>query len=442
MFQLFIIGIAPLTIFLGASFYLFCPQILSEQWYTKNPLEKKGIFNPIYKVKIFILFIVADLIWKINIFHWAHFWEEDDGLDYDVIAIFWGLVCIFFTINILCKYLLPKIEIRNIRKSSISTNYSKIGIIISVVITIDVIISLLIQQNTYWFTNKTLSLIISTFCVLAIGLVCVNTYLFFKRLDRIKNEAKRTINSLKTHRAPIIFLRSFEIDKYIIKGFSFDEYVCKSFSMTSQPILSLSDPNDFLPTGGSIKIQSVDAKWKNAIIELFKNCRAVVIFEGKSEGLQWEIENLKKYITHDKLFVATPPQKYRKDTWCRALLKKERKYALNYIWSQFEKYLNKEGFKLPNSDPGGDAIFSFDEKWNSIENGKKLHGMAMFNYILDHTIQYEKTECNYQYMAKELSSYELSKNFTEDERKEINKSIFKIYFIVIFVLVLITIIFA
>lgn len=68
--------------------------------------------------------------------------------------------------------------------------------------------------------------------------------------------------------------------------------------------------------------------------------------------------------------------------------------------------------------------------------------MAMFNYILDHTIQYEKTECNYQYMAKELSSYELSKNFTEDERKEINKSIFKIYFIVIFVLVLITIIFA
>lgn len=92
MFQLFIIGIAPLTIFLGASFYLFCPQILSEQWYTKNPLEKKGIFNPIYKVKIFILFIVADLIWKINIFHWAHFWEEDDGLDYDVIAIFWGLV--------------------------------------------------------------------------------------------------------------------------------------------------------------------------------------------------------------------------------------------------------------------------------------------------------------------------------------------------------------
>lgn len=42
--------------------------------------------------------------------------------------------------------------------------------------------------------------------------------------------------------------------------------------------------------------------------------------------------------------------------------KKEKKYALNFIWNNFAKHLDKEGFKVPVSDPGSDILITFNKK--------------------------------------------------------------------------------
>lgn len=428
----------PLTGILGGLLILSNMQSYMERTNIRHPLDSKGIFDPVQKVKLTLVCLFMDLLWKMNIYYWAASWSEEDLLEYNFIASFYGIAFILISIFLLCKYLLPNINIRSIRKTSCSTNYSMWGLIVSIIFLIDVVLSLLIQYCTCWYIDRVESLIFSIL-YLCIGLfMSTKPYSILKRYDRIKGESERTISSLVTHRAPIIFLRSFEIDKFIIRGYSFDEYICKSFSMTSQPILSLSDPNDFLPTGGSIKIQSFDEKWKEAIITLLKSCRAVVIFEGKSEGLQWEIENLKKYISYDKLFVATPPKKYRQSAWCRGMTRKEKKYALNYIWQNFAHHLIREGFNVPLSDPGNDVIFSFNNRWEISNGGIICQGMKFFDYILESTVKHEKSDCDYKELAKTLSAYELSLEMPIDDKKKINKAVFLITAIITTIILCIT----
>lgn len=429
----------PLTGILGGIILLSNMHSWVVYYGIKNPLESKGIFDPIQKIKLAIVCLFADFSWKINVSYWALSWEEEDLLEYDFIATFYGFAFNIVIIFVLCKYLLPEIKIRQIRKTSNSTNYSRWGFILSTIFFLDALLSFCLQIETCWYVDEKENLVFTILC-LGIGfLISMGPYNILKRYDRIKGEAERTISSLVTNRAPIIFLRSFEIDKFLIKGYSFDEYICRSFSMTSQPILSLSDPNDFLPTGGSIKIQSFDEKWKDAIIALFKNCRAVVIFEGKSEGLQWEIENLKKYVSYDKLFIATPPKNYRISAWCTVGLGKERKYALGFIWKNFSKHLNKEGFYLPSTDPGSDTIFSFNNNWEAVNSGDIYKGMKLFDYIMEKTVKYENANCNYKRLADTLSAYELSLSMSLYDKKRINKALVLITGIIVCITICITI---
>ena len=426
-----LIGMIPLTGILGGLLFLSNMQPSVEQWGIKNPLEYKGIFDPIQKAKLALTYLFADFLWKVNIFKLACSWSEEDCADYDFIASFYGMFVIIVSIFLLCRTLLPNIEIRRIRKTSNTTNYSLWGVTLSAIFFVDVILSLSIQHSTCWYVNELLSLLFSMLCICLGFILSLRPFIIFKRYDRIKGESERTLSSLLTHRAPIIFLRSFEIDKFLIHGYSFDEYICKSFSMTAQPIISLSDPNDFLPTGGSIKIQSFDERWKDAIITLFKSCRAVVIFEGKSEGLQWEIENLKKYISYDQLFIATPPKKYRYLAWCRGKTKKEKKYAINFIWHNFAKHLDKEGFKVPVSDPGSDILITFNKKWVANHGGVSCKGMRLFDYILENTVKYEKRYCDYNELAQTIAAYELTLRMPDKEKKRVDKAMFKIISIVI-----------
>ena len=432
----FFITFFPFTgIFVGC-FFLFRIPSLYEQWGVKSPLEKHVIFYPIHKTKIFLIYLTSDIIWKLIVLLKSVEFSEHLALIVDYIPL------VFFSLlYILCDKILPNVEIRNVRKVSASVNYDRLGMLLSLIMLTVFVASMIIQQKICWYDDERKGFVLSIICLLSGSLICIKVYSEFKRNERVKKEAERTIRSLITHRAPIILLRSFEIDKFVLKGYTFDEYICKSFSMTSQPILSLSDPDDFLPTGGSIKIQSCDLKWKEAIISLIENCRAVVIFEGRSEGLQWEIENIKHYVAHDKLFVATPPQKYRKAVWCRSFINGNRRKSLSFLWKQFANHLEKEGFSLPYSDPGGNALFSFDKKWNAKRCDENGWGASIFDYILDTTVKYEKTEYDYQRLATELSSYELSKNPSAEDKRKINQSVLIIACSFVFVMVLIALLF-
>ncbi|MCM1429717.1 MAG: hypothetical protein NC097_07990 [Clostridium sp.] len=393
-----------------------------------NPLEKKGIYNPLYKFYLVIIFLIVDILIKTKVVGWmGNLIDEENSLLFISSALFITILEIFL-ISILCKCLFPNLENRRIRKTSSEINYKIYGILCSLLCFVSFFILFILIHDTYWFIDLSADIITSLITTVFGIVFSFYPYHYFNRYNRIKSEANRTISSLNTKQSPIIFLRSFEIDKYPLSGYTFDENICRRFSQTTFPIISLSDPNDYLPTGGSLKIQSFDDKWKDAIIQLFKACRAVVIFEGRSEGLKWEIQNIKKYINPNQLFIVTPPKKYWDATWFRGGIankkSKEYRYVFDKLWGDFAKHLNSEGFKIQENDPGSDMVFKFDDNWIA-DTGQKIKGENLFGYILDNTVMYKSMQTDYTELSNQLVEYELSLQLSNEKRKSIKKAFIK-----------------
>lgn len=386
-------------------------------------LHRKGIYDPKYGIRLFVALLSGDLIIKLVIC--LRFQKGDLEQDMVVTAELMASFFLFGLLWLLAITLMPQIGNRSMRKVSGNTDYHKMAIRICSISSAYVLCSYLIQRfiSGYWYGNTTDSIIFSS-AVFLLGAVFVRVYYIqLNRYERIKDEAERTLKAITTSRAPIIFLRSFELDKNVLKGYTFDEFICKCFSQQGQPIISLSDPDDFLPTGGSIKLQSFDDNWKEAIILLLQNCRAVVIFEGRSEGLSWEISKIRDFISPDKLFVATPPKSYREAAWFRGQESSQLKYSLSYVWSHFVEKLQSVGIEVAQKeDPGADRIFTFDNHWRS-NTPIHIKGIKFFDTILEKTIQYEKLECDYVFLSEQLRKCELTRTLTQNETSIIIKKL-------------------
>lgn len=408
-------------------------------------LIKKGIFNPVYS--LMQSYIIVPVIWIFRIivyYSWLINWDWE--VDSYLLACTYVDIAICIVSYVLALKIFPLIKHRRIRKTSVSTNYKKLaawnlGLGIIHITWICLFFNIFVQFDvTADGTDAFLYYyILSLGCVMMLFFYIYST-MAIGRLERLKGEVNRTLSSLQTQRSPIIFLRSFELDKYTVVNKTFDEYICCNFSQTSQPILSLSDPDSFLPTGGSIKIQSFDEKWKDAIITLFKSCRAVVIFEGRSDGLHWEIENLRNYINADQLFIATPPLRYRMRAWmqCQELSmlfhmmfsRKEMRRVFGFIWQNFAKHMRKEGISIALTEPGSNHIISLNDSWIETDC-ERLKGKKLFDYILDKTVCYEMNQCDYSEISKQLKNYELQQTLTGKEIKRIKKSNIIIILIII-----------
>lgn len=404
-------------------------------------LHRRGIYDPKYNMLLFVAMLTGDFTLKFIIC--VRFLQGDLNNEMIMTAELFASFFLFILLWLLARILMPQVGNRNIRKVSGSTNYHRLAINITIVCTVYILSSYFTQRfySGYWYGNKTDSLL-ATVAVFSIGALFIKAvYLQINRYDRIKDEAERTLEAIKTKHAPIIFLRSFELDKNVMKGYTFDEFICKCFSQHGQPIISLSDPDDFLPTGGSIKLQSLDDNWKEAIVLLLKNCRAVVIFEGRSEGLSWEISKIREYISPNKLFVATPPKSYREAAWFRGQGRNQLRYSLNYVWGHFTDKLRSVGIDIAQKDePGADCIFTFDNRWHS-NTSIRVKGIKFFDTILEKTIIYESLTCDYISLSKQLRKCELTRSLTKDESRNIHTGIRRVlvsyYFVVILVGILV-----
>lgn len=404
-------------------------------------LKKKGIYTPTYYLVPGIITIVPDFLIRMS---WGYYFDlySSYGEDaYPYIALLVGIILVNIGIVSLALWkFAPHVNNRRIRKVPSNSNYTAWAFSGSTIFVFYSIYCDIELRNHIYFEEEFLDWYITFLFYLVLIICAVLFFINTRRYDKIKNEATRTLDSLKTHRAPIIFLRSFELDKAVLFGKTFDEYICSSFSMTSQPIISLADPDDYLPTGGSIKIQSYDERWKPAIEKLLRNCRAVVLFEGRSEGLHWEISHLKKFIKPDQLFVVTPPERYRRIAWIKNgysfVSKKEKEYIYQYVWVNFSKHLNAEGFDVPNTNPGSDTVFHFGGNWN-VNVAVKLKGMKLFDYILEKSIKYENVSCDYQNLSEGLQEYELNSQLSSKEEAKLKTTMKIVAFIEIIVTILV-----
>lgn len=395
-------------------------------------LEAKGINDPTLAISLYKTSIILDIAVKLLLFC---FIDDVDTFILTCSYANFGFALYFFvrlSLNI------PKKSLRNYRKFPLNTNYTLLSLKVIAWGIISISFNIFIILFGWDFEDP----VIYVYCVFLI--IMVASYLLFAaksliRLDRLKYSSTRSLNALSNNNSPIVLLRSFKIDSNpTITGKVFDETICENLDLNSNPIISLANPDEILPSGGSLKIQAKDSEWKEVIKEVLKNCRAVVIVEGLSDGLHWEISQLKQYLSHKQLFVLVPSKTFRELAWCYddnagtglyAIIRnfynliskcsfsgrKNRNRILNEIWANFSLKLQLFGINTPKNFPGNDCLLSFDEEWNSIQH-PNLHRMNQkLSYIVSQTNKFNNSDFDYPKLGQRIATFEV--NGFLDERE-------------------------
>lgn len=366
-------------------------------------LESKGINDPALSLKLYGATIMLDMSVKLAIVNLV----EDFEL-YALIGLFAVLIYFFFFF-VKLSLSIPKTSFRKFRKYPQETNYTICALKFVSYGGFSVIFNLLIVFSC-WVFEDVFMIYLSCFITIAMIAFCMfSTAQALIRLDRLKYPSVRSLSGLANNNSPIVLLRSFKIDSNpTMDGRVFDETICMDLDLTKNPIISLADPDEILPSGGSLKIQAKDSNWKETVKEILKVCRAVILVEGPSDGLHWEISKLKEYLSPKQLFVMIPSQKYRELAWCynddagtgvfsiaRNMYRflniltftgnKNKKKILLSVWKDFSEKLNIYGIHTPTDFPGDSSILYFNDEWQAvkIENTKNLH--SLFNIIVEQT---------------------------------------------------------
>lgn len=370
-------------------------------------------------------------------------------IDFDsydlMIAYFPAFECLLIFLSY--KIVRPKFNQRKIEKKQFSFSQTWRQILFVLLLLLDPLVTLETDVLSlgcvgivYFYSSQLISDLPDyaayyTYTLVIYLVVLTGMVLWLLKLRKKENSYQRgvTLSEVTSTKSPIVFLRSFELNRSTVSTYTMDEHLCKGFSTRQQPVISLADP-DIAFSSGTIKIQADDMTWKEAIVNLFKSCRAVIMFEGKSDGLNWEIENIRQYIPYDRFFVATPPEDYRIVAWAIAdgngggywntaskfrvkLAQKTDKkgiaHAFSFIWKKFHDKMQINGISIPANEPGSGCLISFDANWNTKEIYTGLNGGDFFNKIIEITKE-TINEFDYSVLQRSIKDYVIDGEITTE----------------------------
>jgi len=200
--------------------------------------------------------------------------------------------------------------------------------------------------------------------------ICIRLYKQNKEID-IQNLLQ------KDKRKPVLLLRSFELDKIIKRmpffsfnslfrghvnyyaravGISFEEILSKYVNKYIGPFIAIGNPKDILPSLGAKKIYCKDDNWQSIVIKYFEISDYIIVFEGITPGLLWELKYLRNNVHPSKIFIFTFPKNYEK--------KVERRKKK--LWAYLALQLNDMNYQVPFEDPGAGTILSFSIEWKAV----------------------------------------------------------------------------
>lgn len=400
---------------------------------TKKTLRFKGVNDPKSYVLLllihFLLYILLSISTKLfftNLKLWAGYF------------VLLSTMIVFLT-PIILNLSLRRLNVRDKLKQPNKTNNILWTIfeICILILSDSYILALFLHANFQYNTSIALNYYIFVlwwYCIKII-VICGAPVWFFMLLKSIrmhKNTKKyQTITSVTGTNPPIVYLRTFGLDRNpAINNKTFDEYF---FNGLENPIvISLADPNEIIPSGGSIKIQSHDESWKEVVKQLLRHARAVIIVMGETKGLKWEISQLKNYLTPSQLYIVTPPFYYSCLAWCDYLGKnreilpeygdntinnishtislpfsyKRNIRNINQLWTKFAKELKNEGLAVDDSFPGFNRVISFTTNWEPVSDYRKHNVKEIIDFILTNS-QTEK-KCDYKKFSSIIKKYEVN----------------------------------
>ena len=403
--------------------YYFKVKALPQLW----PYVEQGIIG----------ILLADYFAKF-VYWQKYFLLSDQGDAF----LFECLICLIelAVIYLLNRYLGPRIDQRNIRKTPKPKGLTPRSVFTLLLLVINPIYTanIILWGCGYGGICTFFTYLVSgsadsdeqdvgiTFVYTAIVYLCVLVAIAWGMVRKwSKNRTPLTLAHLSSNRPPILFLRSFQLNKSAVSHQTFDEHLCDGFALQQQPVISLADP-DVAFTDGTIKLQTRDLSWKQVIAKLLQDSRAVIMFEGRSDGLKWEIENIKNYVSNECFFVATPPEDYRLSAWvtgdtfqfglwrAKHFSKSSIRHAYRFIWNQFSGKLNSVGIHVPDEDPGSGSLISFNRDWTVRDILRGLDGSAFFERILALTSHRPVRPFDYDFLRQSVGDYEVSGTIDDD----------------------------
>ena len=158
-------------------------------------------------------------------------------------------------------------------------------------------------------------------------------------------------------RAPVVFLRTFLLDEQRVRRrfllvlpttdtSSLEELLATPVHRSIGPLVAIGNPTDYLPTFGAIKTYERDDDWQATVAGLVARAVAVVVVEGATDGLRWELTHLRASKELSRVFVLTAPASMRT--------------SASTTWPGFARALVSAGFQPPATDPGPGAVLGFD----------------------------------------------------------------------------------
>lgn len=113
------------------------------------------------------------------------------------------------------------------------------------------------------------------------------------------------------------------------------------------PFIALGDPDDYLPAPGPAKVYRAHDKWRDALAAIVTEGQAIIVVEGITEGLTWELSYLRRSVPPEKVFLITHPFARR----------------TSQIWEETRSIARMAEIELPSLDPGPGAVLAFDQTW-------------------------------------------------------------------------------
>lgn len=364
-----------------------------------------------------------------------------DDADIFLAYIFFWIVPSYLLVFILNKVFLPKFNTREYSKRSFHVLsdrkfrirlFRRMGLCfilvpLSVFLLLDhdMFYSLLTGEDSFDVIYDVIILIFT----FAIGLsILVLGRINFKRWTGPKNgmTEKIKISQVGSNKAPIVLLRSFEIMAKENGSTGVDEQLFRPFVLSGFPVISLGDP-DSEKYGGSIKFEAKDDKWQTAIELILSDTSAVLMLEGKTDGLNWEISKIKQYIDPKHFFVLTLPKKMRMDCWYPRNAEwfmpnreKKAQAAFAFLWKSFASKLVEEGINVPTDNPGSGVVLMFDENWNVSAKIEYANGDELLR-LLTTTIGNTTQDFDYQKLYGSISDFEVKDEMPAEIIKKFRK---------------------
>ena len=137
----------------------------------------------------------------------------------------------------------------------------------------------------------------------------------------------------------------------------FDAMLADDIDPRVGPLIALNDPADVLPRKGAARMHCRADEWQEEVEGLLSRAQLVLVVEGTSAGLRWELAAIRRVVPPFKVVFLTLPAAFRGSG--------------TLPWLLFSEQARSLGYAIPESHPGDGVIFTLTAigmRWQSRED--------------------------------------------------------------------------